>query len=172
MAMDTGKIVSWVALVISILALVISVFQWREAVAQNRETAAQNARALMPSVGFFEDVGSGDSDIGIQLTNSGPGVALIKSVKFYVDGRLVRDVDVALANGGFDDGLSKGVAFSSEDSMAVGESDWLIDYLASDVQLDRLESFMDDRLNIDVEYCSVEGDHCRHKCSASKCPAL
>jgi len=101
----------------------------------------------------------------LAITNSGPGIARIKSIVYYVDRKSVKDPDEALRYGKLNPDLNHGVEFEDDDSLAVGQTDWLIDYRTKNKEeLDRFSQFLDEQLAAEVNYCSVDGE-CWKKCS-------
>jgi hypothetical protein len=95
------------------------------------------------------------------MINQGPGPALVKSVKYFVDRKQLRDLDEASSIGKLDPDQMDYFEFESGDVMAVGEKEWLVRHRkrrgksskASDA--DRFADFIDDRLAIEVTFCSV-----------------
>jgi hypothetical protein len=58
------------------------------------------------------------------------------------------------------------VEFDDDDSLAVGQREWLLRYRTKDKkEAERFVDFLDDRLGVDVEYCTVDDTNCRHRCS-------
>ncbi len=51
--------------------------------------------SVKPSVDFYTGDDPDTPPVGIQITNAGPGLAIIKSVTFYGDRKSVRDAEEA-----------------------------------------------------------------------------
>jgi hypothetical protein len=59
------------------------------------ETLTHDTPALKPSVDIYTGADPDTPPVGISITNSGPGPALIKSVTFFVDRKPVQDANEA-----------------------------------------------------------------------------
>jgi hypothetical protein len=110
---------SVVAVVISLVALVFTGLQWRE---------SHNLLLLSmkPSVDFELEDDPDDLPVGFNIQNSGPGPAVIKSITYYADKKVIGDVN-KLAD--FED--LQNIAtydFDEGDTLAVGERHWLLSY--------------------------------------------
>jgi len=84
--MFLSKSLPWIAVGISLVALVFTGLQWRE-------SHNQLLLSLKPSVDFELLDDPDDLPVGIDIQNSGPGPAVIKSIIYYDDKKLVGDID-------------------------------------------------------------------------------
>ncbi|HKT73977.1 MAG TPA: hypothetical protein VJQ47_13880 [Steroidobacteraceae bacterium] len=99
----TGKPrIDWVALVLSIAALVISALQWYE-------TRRGGQLASAAALAFQIDTELATHHYGFGVKNAGPGVARIRDVMFYVDGKPVDDLTPAEEAAGLDSARDFGV---------------------------------------------------------------
>jgi hypothetical protein len=129
-------------------ATVFTGLQWWEAHEQGR-------LANDTTVAVDVDTEPGRSKRGIIVRNTGPGVAHIKSVRYYVDGQLVSDI-----NGPFDriaklDSRRLDEVTINGDVMSPGERQQILRFDASKSEQDRAEDFFEGHLNVTVEYCSA-----------------
>jgi hypothetical protein len=150
-----------VPIVISLAAALFTGLQWRE-------THNQIALSMKPSVDFDTEDDPDDPPIGIAISNSGPGPAVMKSVTFFVDRKPAKDAEEAAQRGSLDiDGLNA-FEFDEGDTLAVGEKEWLFRYRKAnkpgDAQAVRYADFVGGHLGVEAEFCSVLGD-CWIKCS-------
>jgi hypothetical protein len=107
--------------------------------------------------------------VGIGVENAGPGVARIKSVAYYVDGKRTDDIESELDKLGIDH--DEGETLDASDVLGPGTSRWLIDYpVKNREELERFARLVDTRIRIAIEYCSATRD-CERKCSTENaCP--
>lgn len=109
----------------------------------------------------------------IAIKNSGPGPADIRAITFYVDRKSVTDTEEA---GNVYGKLSLSeldyVTFDPDDTLAVGETAWLIQYRKprggkiNQKNLEHFADFVDQNLAIEVQFCStIREDLCWTKCS-------
>jgi len=149
----------WLSIILSGLAILVSLW------------AAQQARearliSIRPLVDFYRDDDSGSPTLGVALHNSGPGVAMIKTMRYYVDRKPVSDWPAALKANGFDPDADYGTTFDPGDSLGVGEQVFFIRYRTKDPQVAaRFADFIDYRVGILLNYCTVGGTDCRTRCS-------
>ena len=110
------------SLLISLAAAGFTGMQWYE----NRGALLLSTK---PHVDFDVESDPDEPQLGIAISNAGPGPATIKSVIFYVDRKSVQDAEEA--------GMTYGKLSKSEleyyelepgDTLAVGEKVWLISY--------------------------------------------
>lgn len=128
--------------------------------------------AVKPSVDFYIGDDPDSPPVGIEVENAGPGPAIVKSVKFYVDRKPVQDAEDAgktyakltTAELGYTD-------LEPDDALAVNEKQWLIEFRTPrsgrDVRKDmeRFADFIDQNLAVEITFCSIRGD-CWTRCSA------
>ncbi|MGA7676281.1 MAG: hypothetical protein WCA78_14695 [Rhizomicrobium sp.] len=155
--------VNWIA----VMALLVSIVSAGFTYLQMRDAQTATALGIKPSVDFY----TGDDDdmpiVGIQLMNEGPGVARIKGLTYYVDHKPVGDQDAAakLFNAASDKILYN--SFDDGDSLAVNDKPWLFYMKRREVtkrQFENFIDFIDNRVAINVEFCSEQG-RCWTKCS-------
>ncbi|MGA2674857.1 MAG: hypothetical protein ABSE99_16690 [Terracidiphilus sp.] len=110
---------SGLAVAISLVAAVFTGLQWRE---------SHNLLLLSmkPSVDFELLDDPDDLPVGIDIQNSGPGPATIKSITYYADKKLIGDMDKLL---NFTDlSTIQTYDFEEGDTLAVGEHHFLLSY--------------------------------------------
>lgn len=143
----------WIPTAISLLSAIFSAALWFE-------TREQRRLAFDATLVFDVDTLQAERRIGIAVRNIGPGVANILSVVYFVDGNRVDDPENMLAQAHF-----AGMELDRGDSMAAGETEWLVDYHATrDDDKARAIDFVEKHLQIAVDYCTPAGD-CKKACS-------
>ena len=154
------------SLLISLAAAGFTGMQWYE----NREALLLSTK---PHVDFNVESDPDEPQVGIAISNAGPGPATIKSVIFYVDRKSVQDAEEAGTTYGK---LSKSeleyYELETGDTLAVGEKVWLISYRKpkggkiNQKNREKFADFIDQNLAILVTFCSViRGEVCWPKCS-------
>lgn len=152
---------------LSILSLVISAFATAIACVSLWETHEQNQRTLATSVDFMTTYDQREKTVGIAVLNSGPGPASISAIRFYVDGKQVKDADEAAKLGNIDPETMSSVDMSGG-TLGVGETVWLFSRATkakNRKDLDKFTDFADAHLAIFVRSCSL-ARVCGDKCSA------
>jgi hypothetical protein len=141
------------------LAAMFSGFQWYEA-------HEQRVLAFRPTVTFWpETVAVGQPKVGLAITNGGPGLAVIKSLSYYVDRVPVSDSLTVLEYGKLNKDLVYSVDLDDGDILAAGQTIWLFSHATNDKhELDRFIDFIDKHLAAQVTYCAVDGE-CQTRCS-------
>jgi hypothetical protein len=143
-------------------------------IAPLRSTLYLTARAqFKPSINFFTDVEPEDVPTGIEVSNAGPGPAVVKAITFYVDKKSFgADVDKALEYLNLDSADNvETMTLDKGDTIGVGEHQWLIvdktmpDGKAQEADYKRFTEAVDKRIAVKVEYCSTNGNQCSVKCS-------
>lgn len=132
------------------------------------ETHKQNQRTFATSVDFLTTYDQREKTVGIAILNSGPGPASIAAIRFYVDGKQVKDADEAAKLGNIDPETMTGVDMSGG-TLGVGETVWLFNRTTKTKnkrELDKFIDFADTRLAIFVRSCSI-ANICVDKCSAN-----
>jgi hypothetical protein len=127
--------------------------------------------SIKPSVDFYIGNDPDSPPIGIAITNAGPGPAVVKSVKFYVDRKLVQDAEEAgTTYGHLSEAELDSYEFDPDDTLAINEKEWLINYRKprngknNQKNLEKFADFIDQNLAVEVSFCSIMGD-CWTKCS-------
>jgi hypothetical protein len=154
-----SKNIPWanvISLFVSFAAAAFTGLQWWEARAQ-RQLASE------ATVGLDVNTSPSAHHFGIAVRNAGPGVAHIRSVKFYMDGHLLDDVDDAINRAELNSERAVQLELTG-DVMGPGEINRLVDYHASKSEEDRAETFFLSHLSAAVEYCSADG-RCATECS-------
>ncbi|MBI3441276.1 MAG: hypothetical protein HY052_05675 [Proteobacteria bacterium] len=135
------------------------------------ESHSQLLFTVKPSITFVTEDDPDDplvSTIGIEINNSGPAPALIKSIIYYVDGKAVGNPRSVIKAGKLNPDKTTYVEFEEGDSLAVGESNWLLRHYKkgreNHKELRDFITFIDDHLSIEVNFCSLTGT-CWTKCS-------
>jgi hypothetical protein len=162
-ARDMKGSIRWdlLALIISIAATLFAGLQWWEAHEQRR--LANDA-----TVNVDTDTDPADNKLGVAVRNSGPGVATIKTVQYYVDGKLVTNIDDAFDLAKLDSNKLGEIELTN-DAMAPGENVWILRFTAKKVDQERAAEFFERHLNVAVRYCSA-GGRCDTACADQTCP--
>jgi len=148
----------WAPLTLSVIAVIVSVGQLIE---QHSDAGLQ----MRPVVDFYTTTDTSEAKVGIQILNAGPGVALIRNITYFVDGKKVGDYSKGAAKSGTDESLVDFFDFDDGDSMAVNESHWILFRDSTNKKdLEQFSDFVSDHLSAQVTYCSVSG-RCWTKCS-------
>jgi hypothetical protein len=151
-----------IAVVISLVALMFTALQWRE---------SHNLLLLSmrPSVDLEIAEDTEDLPVGIDIQNSGPGPAIIKSITYYSDKKFIGDIDKLSS---YTD-LSGVSTYDIEegDTIAVGERHFLVSIKSKPNGKDEQKT-MDDfielihgHLAVEVRFCPVLPGDCYTKCS-------
>ncbi len=151
--------IDWIALIVSVLAATFSGLQWFEA---RQQRQLQFAATLVFDI---ETELVTRRRAGIAVRNVGPGIARIRSVTYYLDGKELDDPLDGLAQAKLDPDRDEGVVLGLGDSMAAGEIDWLMRYpIRHRDEEKRATDLVENRLQIAVDYCSA-GGNCARACS-------
>lgn len=154
------------SLVVALAAAGFSGMQWHE----SREQLLLSTR---PHVDFDTEDDSDQLPAGIAISNAGPGPAIIRNVTFYVDRKPVRDAEeVWTTYAGLGLPELDYLEFEPDDTLAVGEKAWLIQYRKprggkiNQKNVEKFADFVDQHLAISITFCSaVREDICWSKCS-------
>lgn len=150
---------TWAPLIVSLLAVIFTGLQWFEAHRQKR-------LQTKPLVSFYIESDVRESKRGVAIENLGPGPAVIKSVRYFVDRRPIDAEEDVLKYGNLNSNLDNGIELAAGDAVGVGQRVWLIDYRTkSQKELDQLMEFLDSHLAVEVSYCSIDNE-CWKKCSS------
>jgi hypothetical protein len=116
------------------------------------------------------DTEPGRSKRGIFVRNAGPGVAHIKTVKYYVDGDLVSDINEPFERVAKLDSGRLGEVEINGSSLSPGERQQILRFDAKGKsEQDRAEDFFEVHLNAVVDYCTA-GGRCDRSCADEKGP--
>ena len=164
-----NDIFSVVSLCASLGAAAFTGLQWHEAREQLNDAREQNKLTVKllatPKVGFYVQADEDELPVGIQIINHGPGVASIKSVIYYVDGKPVKSMEEAETFKKINSDLIKEITLANGDSLSASESSWLI--YSSDKnkkELKKFAEFIDEHVAVLVKYCSLNYQ-CWQQCS-------
>ena len=157
--------VDWIALAVAIAAAAFSALQWME-MRSNRSPRFES------TLSFDVDTLAAKHRLGVGVRNSGPGVAHIQEVTYYLDGNPVEEIADTLEDIGLDTDRDNGIDLGPGDFVAPNDVIWLIDYSPRNREEEhRVADLFEHRLQVAVEYCDAN-DVCRRICSRSKgCPA-
>jgi hypothetical protein len=148
----------WVPLAVSLAAVAFTALQWLEA---RHETRLSHAALIS----FEIDTDPTERRLGVSLRNAGPGVATVRSVRYFVDRQPIDDIDTALEKAKLIADHEFDIELDAEDPVSVGETVWLIDYRPkSEDEKQRAIDFIEKHLSVGVEYCPAEGK-CSRICS-------
>jgi hypothetical protein len=149
------------AAVVALLAALFSGLQWRE---------ARDLRALVtqPVLSWYVGNDASATHIGLEIDNNGPGVAIIRSIDYFVDHHATPDLADAMTAAGLESDRDRGEDIDDGDSLAVGQRVWVLEYrTTSKAERARFVQFLDDHLSASVTYCSLSGK-CWTKCTEKK----
>jgi len=166
--------ISTVALVLSGVAIYYSAKQWEVGRDQLETSRTQLLLSMKPSINYLTENDPDDIPVGIKVDNAGPGPATIKTFTYFLDkkpiggdGANVLEM-IGLSN-------AKNIIntdMEPDDTMAVGESEWLIQYKSlphnrqQRRELQKLVDLLDNQLAVEIEFCPVLGGKCEKKCSS------
>jgi hypothetical protein len=125
--------------------------------------------SMKPSVDFEIADDPDDLPVGIDIQNSGPGPAVIKSITYYVDKKVVGEVSKLVDFENLENVPT--YDFDNGDTLAVGEHHWLLSYKSKPQGRDDQKKFdgfvdlIDHHLAAEVEFCPVLPGDCFTKCS-------
>jgi hypothetical protein len=159
---------AWIAIGVSIVAVAIAGWAALVANSQLSESRYQRELAFHSSIGFDIDTDLTQRRLGISVHNVGPGVAILHSITYFVDRRPVNDdeFEAALTAAHLDPSREVGNIFDPDEPLAVGATDWLIDYRAkSKDEKARATDFIENHLSIGIFYCSLDRQ-CKTECSS------
>jgi len=150
---------------ISVVAATFTGLQWYEA----RETRRQQFDAVLE---LESDMELDQNRAGISLRNVGPGVARVRSVSYYMDGKLLGDdPSAALDQAKLDPNRNMGTTLDQDEPIGPSETIPLVLIrIKSDEERDRAVKLFEDQLQVRVEYRAVDGKR-RSVCTPLKCPA-
>jgi hypothetical protein len=144
---------AWVAIIISIIAAAFTGLEWWD-------SHRQGQLASDATVTFDVDT---DNNLGFGVRNVGPGVAHIRSVKFYLDGKQIFDVDDVIDQAKLDSNRLLETEIT-DDYMGPGEIIWILKYRGRKNDQDRAADLFENHLTASVEYCAA-GGRCATECT-------
>jgi hypothetical protein len=148
-------------LVVAVAAAAFTGLQWRD---------AHYALFVKPHVDFDTEYDPAVMPMGLAIINEGPGPAVVKSLTYYVDRKPVKDYEEALQYGKINDDIVDYFELEPDDTLAVGEKDWLLKYIKphgkkiKQKDVEDFADFLDQHVAVHVEFCSVMGV-CSERCS-------
>lgn len=148
----------WVPLLVSLVATAFTGLQWLEA---RHQTQLTNAA----SIGFDIDTDPTERRLGISIRNAGSGIAIVRSVSYYVDRKPIGDINAALEKAQLVPDHESGIDMESGDPLAAGEVVWVLDYRPKhNDEKQRVTDFIEKHFTVGVEYCAANGQ-CTRTCS-------
>ena len=143
--------------------------QYEQAQQQLDLAKAQFNAGFKPLITFDTEDDPDAPPFGIAIENSGLGPAIIKSVRYYVDGVQMKDSEAAFKQGHADDDSVNYFDFEPNDALAPGKKEWMVSLdkrgLRNKKVSNALADLIDDHLGIEVEFCSLAGGDCATRCS-------
>ena len=168
-------IVNWLSLLAFLVALASLVFAYGAYTHVNgtsRTTVAATAEnaGSPPKIAFLTGEDGGAGQAGIKIKNSGPGVAIIKSVDYFIDGRQMEGEEAVIdvAPRGARNALQY-THLNPGARLGTNADTWLLFLRKGDTrprEYERLANFMNDSVAVGVRYCS-EHNACADACSKS-----
>jgi hypothetical protein len=147
---------------ISAMSVLIALAASVSACIQAWDAHRQSRIANDASLGFDFDTDPGKR-LGIKLRNVGPGKVLINAVIYYVDNKPVADIGDVIVAAKFDAARFLQIDLK-DDWMGPGEVVPIFQYRPSTADRDRAEAFVEEHMEVAVDYCTV-GQRCEVKCS-------
>jgi hypothetical protein len=111
------------------------------------------------------DTEPGRNKRGVIVRNAGPGIAHIKTVKYYLDGELVLDINESFDRIAKLDSHRLLEVKIDGDTMGPGERQQILRFDASRSEQDQAEDFFESHLSVMVAYCSADGRKCETVCA-------
>jgi hypothetical protein len=156
--MSRESVLSWLAIIVSVAAAAFTGLQWIEA-------RHQTQLANEASIGFDINTEPTQRRLGVSIRNVGPGVLTIRSITYYVDHKIVTDINDAVEKAQLDPDNDHGIDLEAGDPMAVGDKVWVLDYRTKrKEEIKRAADFIENHFSVGVDYCSANGK-CRFTCS-------
>lgn len=149
----------WIPVVISVVALCLSGYEFYD-------NHKRNIALDKPRVEVVQSLDEDDPEVGLKIMNLGTAPATIKDITFYVD-RKPADLETVIAEGKLPD--SSTTEFDENDTLGVGETEWLLSLRPSKTpkkDLDRFMTFIDDHVAVQTNVCSITTGKCEIQCSA------
>jgi hypothetical protein len=151
-------ILNWGALTVALAAAAFSALQWHEA-------RVQTMLSSTASIGFDIDTDPTERRLGVEIRNSGPGVATVRSIEYFVDSKQITDINDALQKAQLIPEHELGVDLESGDPIGTGDLVWVLDYRPRDTdERERAIDFIESHFAVKLIYCSLNGE-CRAECS-------
>jgi len=161
------------ALAVSIIAAIIAAASAITSCTQAKDAHLQLQRQFEAHLSPAINTQASKHRVGIGVKNAGPGVAHIKTVTYYVDGKRTDDISQELEKLGMDTSRDEGETLGPQDYIGPGTTTWLIDYRAKGQEDElRVGNLILDHVRAAVEYCDAN-DKCERLCSEEKkdaCP--
>jgi hypothetical protein len=110
---------SVVSLIVALGAAAFTALQWQDA-------HNQLLLSMKPAVEFDTEDDADAPPVGVEITNAGPGPAVIKSVTYFVDRKSVKDWPEAADYAKLDAAQIQIFRFEPDDTLAVNENEWLV----------------------------------------------
>lgn len=166
LARNLPVILSVLAVLISFAAALFAGLQWKE-------SHNQLLLTMRPSVGVEMNYDPEDLPVGINIQSSGPGTAVIKSLTYYVDKKVVGDMGklVSFTDPVLSPSAIHAYDLSKDATLAVGEQHWLLSYKskphgkAEEKELNDFADLIEHHLAVEVQFCPVLPGECFTKCS-------
>jgi hypothetical protein len=116
-------------------------------------------------IDFYTSSEPSEPKVGVQILNGGPGVAILQKITYFVDQKPVKEYEDAARASKTDETLVENFDFDEGDDLAVNEAHWIIFRdNTNKKELEKFSDFVDQRLGVEVRYCSIAGE-CWTKCS-------
>jgi len=157
------------SILIAVAAAAFTGMQWHEA-------HNQLLLSMTPSINFYTEDDPDEPPVGVAINNAGPGPAVIKSITYYVDRKPLRDVNEAIDYSKLNPDQIEYVELEENDTLAVTEKVWLLKYhkprggkvKQKEKELDDFVDFIDQKLGIEVLFCSVTAPCCTDRSFGSE----
>lgn len=148
--------VSMLALMVSVMAAWFTYSQWHE--------------SATPYVDFYVEANFDEQDMGAAVINSGPGLAEVEEISYFVDRKRIANVEAALER--FRSGSVYGMTWNPGDHIPVNQKLWLVRISKSGTATKEYEDaadFLQNHFAIRLRYCSIHRE-CKVACSLpAKC---
>jgi hypothetical protein len=150
--------------IISAMSVVIALAASTSAVIQAWDGHRQNQIANDASLAFDIDTDDRGDRFGISLRNVGPGKVHVDKVIYYVDNKVVNDIESAIDAAKLDTNRLRTIDLT-DDWMGPGEVIPIFRYRApSKTEQEKAATFVEEHLEVAIDYCTV-GGRCEIKSS-------
>jgi hypothetical protein len=152
-----------------VIAIAISVVALTLALMERSDIRREKAVEATPKVVFETATDMANMPIGISLTNQGSALAEVRNISYWVDGKMVGNVEQAMDSVGLED--QEYFEFEKNDILGVGQIRWLLSESTNPTSRDEQKSVehfkdvLEHHLAVGAEACSIFTGKCYRICS-------
>jgi hypothetical protein len=161
-----------IAYALPLVAIAISLVALTLVLVERSDFRKERAVEATPKVVFETATDAANMPIGISVTNQGPALAEVRNITYWVDGKMVGNVEQAIDSVGLED--QEYFEFEKYDILGVGQTKWLLSESTiptSRAEIKSVEHFKDvleHHLAVGAEACSIFTGTCYKICSIPK----